>query len=638
MHEEELASALATPSDIDSEDDGSTSNELLDIFGPAVVVPVVAGLFWGASPAERLFSYVGLYAVFTLAFGTALWTLARRFPQHYERGETLWSMCSGVLAATLPWIIAPEPRWSHYALGLIFAAVMASDTIYIALRPNEQWKSVLCLTTLSYATFLAFAGAWAVSAFCVAFGLNLLGGHDAVQELVRTLRHQRSKSEELALTDALTGLANRRGLTRFVEDAIADPTVDRLAVASVDIDNFKQINDRLGHHGGDAALQSLADYMTGALGETWLVARSGGDEFVCVSTTGTAEEARQPFRSVPQLVFEDAVLPVKVSVGFADGAPDLSLLADASAALRLSKQRGKHQFTAVDSALREELREARKLGAQLNDAIQRSEIQIWAQPIVHVNGAKAGEVHSYECLARWRTVDGISIPPSSFIPMVEDQRLTRELGELVITKAAAFAAALDPGVTVAVNVFASHFTSPGFPEFVLATLEHHGLKPDQLTLEMTESEEVLGSMAETWPIARQLRSIGVGLAIDDFGTGYASLDRLMRFPCSQIKLDRSIVTNAAGTGLEHLLTGFALMSSDSGMEIVAEGVEDIEQHRLLQSLGLPLAQGYLFGRPEPVERVMRSHRAFEAAFEQVQKASSPSGSTSEIGSVTSTNG
>ena len=159
-----------------------------------------------------------------------------------------------------------------------------------------------------------------------------------------------------------------------------------------------------------------------------------------------------------------------------------------------------------------------------------------------------------------------------------------------------------------------------------------------MTIELTESEEVVGSQAVTWPIARQLRSIGVGLAIDDFGTGYASLERLMRFPCSQLKLDRSIVTNAAGTGLEHLLSGFALMSSDTGMEIVAEGVEDVEQHALLASVGLPLAQGYLFSRPEPVEQIMHRQRALNRALDEVRETSSSGTSIGDSSAVTSTKG
>lgn len=588
----------------DGNADEAFSNNLLDIFGPAVVGPVVIMLFSGSAPGGRLAAFALLHATSTLIFPAMLWLAARRQRSIYAPAERAWLMANGVLNASLPWIIAPSPRWSHFALGLIFAAITASDTLWIALRPYRMWKLVLALTTISYASFLALVGAWPVMAFCLVFGIHLTGGHDAVQELVHHLRRETNRSEALALADPLTGLCNRRGLDRFLIEN-SNKVHARMVVAALDIDDFKQINDRLGHHGGDAALIQLASHMQTRLGDDWLIVRSGGDEFTCVSMIGTFEDARNALGRIPSLLFEDTIMPLRVSVGLAAGVPDETLLSDASAALRLSKKRGKHRFTEVDDDLRHELHEARRLGAQLAEAVQRNDIEIWAQPIVHLHDPT--KVHSYECLARWATPEGVPIPPSTFIPMIEDQRLTRELGETVIAKAADFLAALDNDVSVSVNVSASHFTAHGFVEFLHSVLARHALPPQRLTIEITETEEISLEDQRSYAVARQLREMGVGLAIDDFGTGYASFERLVRFPFSQLKLDRSIIDSAttSSIGIEHVLAGFGRLSQASGIEIVAEGVEEKSQLRLLSMAELPLAQGYLFGRPRPTRDILR---------------------------------
>ena len=580
----------------------AAAHGLFDIFGPAVVSPVVIMLFLGSTSLTRLFLYALLHSSVTVAFPAVLWRLARTNPQRQESVETVWALAGSVVVAALPWVVAPEPTWSHYALGLIFAAITASDTLFMALRPNEPWRLMLGLPAASFTAYLAMVGAWPVAVFCIAFALHLGGGRDMVEQLVTRLREQRQRSEDLARTDPLTGLQNRRGLSIYVAEA--RELSDTLVVAAIDIDDFKQINDRLGHHGGDAALVQLAAHMRTALGESWLVARSGGDEFMCVSTSGTFDDARQCLRRVPSLLFEDTVMPLRVSVGLASGVPEESLLADASAALRLSKKRGKHRFTEVDADLRSELREARRLGAQLADAVHRAEIEVWAQPIVHLVGPQRGQIHSYECLARWATPDGVHVPPSTFIPMIEDQRLTAELGESIIERATQFLKTLPPHISVSVNVSASHFTSAGFVEFLHGALARNGLPPHRLTIEITETEDIPIDERSSG-VARQLRKMGVGLAIDDFGTGYASLERLVEFPCSQIKLDRSIVNGASRhPGLEHLLAGFSKLSQESGIEVIAEGIEQEEQAQLLSGAGLPLAQGFLFGRPRPIAAIV----------------------------------
>ena len=581
---------------------GEMANPLLDLLGPVALAPAIIALFWGSGDNARVLIAASAYAVWTVAFALGLWQLSRRAPQLSELGETVWSAGSGLIASALPWIMRPETRWGHFALGFIFAVIMSNDTLFAALRPNKIWKFVLLSTAVSYGLFLTTQGHWVLGICCLIYATTLVGGHDAIQDLVHRLRRQRAQSEQLALTDPLTGLANRRGLNRFIAEA-ARGSKTELRVALIDIDDFKRINDRHGHMGGDVVLLGLAEHLSDALGHEWLVTRSGGDEFVCISETGSLEVACRVLSDVPSLRFEDAIVPIKVSAGLAYGPADDTILADASEALRISKQRGKQKLTVVDDELRAKFTESRRLGAQLAEALEQRDIEIWAQPIVHTADRS---IYSYECLARWTTPEGQKIPPSTFIPMIEDQRLTRELGESVITQATEFAIALGGDTPVSVNISVSHFIHPSFTEFVHRTLERHGLAPSRLIIEITESEDA-PSATDALRVARQLEQMGVGLSIDDFGTGYASLERILRFPCSQLKLDRTIAANIAGTGLEHLLAGFGTMSAVSGLEIVAEGIEDQIQHDLLVSLGISLAQGFFYGRPRPTRNILREH-------------------------------
>lgn len=580
------------------------SNPLLDLLGPAAFGPALAFIFWNATATSRVLVAAGGYTVLTLVSGLALWMVARRAPALYETGEKFWSVMSGVLASALPWVIDAQTRWGHYAVALVFIALMSSDTLFSALRPNRMWKTVLIIATLSTSTNLFVAEQYAIAVSCFVFGIHIAGGHDAVQELVRSLRVQSQKNAALAETDPLTGLANRRGLTRFMEQANADGL--ELTVAAIDIDDFKQINDRHGHTGGDVALIALARYLEDALGDDWLAVRSGGDEFTCVTATSGVKQARAALRRVPSQFFENAVIPIRISVGLAEGAAEDTLLADASAALRLSKQQGKHRITVVDAELRASLAEARRLGIELVNALEEGQIDVYGQPIVKLEPNGGTSIHSFECLARWTTQSGTMVPPSIFIPIIEDQRLTRVLGESILTKAARFASGIDSQIGVSVNVSASHFIDASFVPFIHATIERFELAARRLTIEVTESED-LPSAEEAWLVARQLDEMGVGLAIDDFGTGFASLERLVSFPCSQLKLDRSIAASATEVGIRHVLGGFARMSEASGTEIVAEGIETAEQEAAIRSIGLPLAQGYLFGRPRPVGELLLEH-------------------------------
>lgn len=593
-------SAAIGDSDVDADE---VSNNLLEYFGPALVGPFVVAMLAGAVPFRNILLFVVPYVVITSVFPGALWAIRKFGIGDYKRIDQVWYLSAAVLNALLPWLIRPDTRWSFYGLALIFSAIAASDTLTVSLRPDHRWKSLLAVTSASYASYMLTQGAWVLTAYCLAFGVHLSGGHDAIQGVVRHLRQQRRQSDALATTDPLTGLVNRRGLSRFVRAAVEDGDSSLLVVA-VDIDDFKQINDRFGHHGGDAALVHLATHMRQTLGPSWVVARSGGDEFTCASTAGTVANAERALLAVPSFICEDTVVSLRVSAGVASGPPDEALLRDASAALRLSKRNGKHRITEVDENLRKELDEARRLGAQLADAVHRCEIEIWAQPIVHLTGDRSGRVHSYECLARWATPEGVNVPPSTFIPMIEGQRLSRELGETIIAKAAQFATHLDDDVSVSVNVSASHFSSHGFTEFLHATLERHRLDASRLTIEITESEDIPADTGSSG-VARQLTKMGVGLAIDDFGTGYASLERLVQFPYSQLKLDRTILAAASGSGLEFVLEGFGKMSQMTAIQMVAEGVESKEQADLLKRLGIPLAQGFHFGRPRPIDEVLR---------------------------------
>ncbi|WP_114393015.1 EAL domain-containing protein [Oleisolibacter albus] len=427
-----------------------------------------------------------------------------------------------------------------------------------------------------------------------------------------------------ATHDPLTGLPNRVFLVEWLRTRLnARPQQHPLAVLSLDVDGFRLINDSLGHPFGDELLTMMADRLRAALtgGET--IARIGGDEFILVAdgadTAHALERARQMATEMelPFLVQGTAVR-ISVSIGIAahDGDPTdpENLLRDADLALTHARERGKGHIELFSPRLGEEIVLRHRLQTDLGQAIPAGQISVAYQPIVALRDLR---LVGMEALARWSHPDLGAIPPSIFIPLAEETGQILPLGRYILETAVTDAARLrqlaapGQGLFVNVNLSVRQLWDERYVDDLLAYLaDGH---TDQLKIEVTESMTMVNpTMALA--VFQQFRTLGISLCMDDFGTGYSSLAQLSRFPFDVLKIDKGFVS-ALGQRPEqrNLLQGIVRLAHSLGLEVVAEGVETEEQHRILWEIGCDYGQGFLFSQPVPAEEIKAMlHRKWPA--------------------------
>ena len=430
------------------------------------------------------------------------------------------------------------------------------------------------------------------------------------------ITHQKEaeqRIERLAYYDALTDLPNRALLAQRAELALALAARrdEELAVLFLDLDRFKDVNDSLGHAEGDALLVQVAARLKESTREADTVCRLGGDEFVLLlpetGQTGALRLAdkllaafRQPFTVAGHSL--RATLSIGIALYPHDGATFTDLLKNADAALYRAKQDGRNTRAFYAREMNVATFERLVLESELRRAIEVGQLRAYFQPKVRLaDGWPAGA----EALVRWLHPDHGLIPPGRFIPVAEASDLIVALGdwmlEAVCRQLVVWRGAGLPPLTVAVNLTARHFRDPGFIGRLENLLAAHGLAPQVLELELTESS-LLEAGAQTAETLLALRRLGVGLAIDDFGTGYSSLSYLKRLPITALKIDQSFVRDLVIDPDDRILAATIVALSHSlGLKVVAEGVETEDQRRILLEQGCDLAQGYLFGPPMPAE-------------------------------------
>jgi len=424
--------------------------------------------------------------------------------------------------------------------------------------------------------------------------------------LVAHVRRQAGQLADLAMHDELTGLPNRR---RFEQDLGRALTTGRPQVALLDLDGFKEVNDRLGHAVGDQLLVVLAGRIVALLREDALVARMGGDEFAILLSDATAAEGDAVVERVGTAL-RDAItvggneLLVRASIGIADGDDTTSpveLLRRADVAMYAAKANGGAGHQRYGAALDDRSTERGRIGAELRTALDNAQFRVFYQPIVRL---PEGRIVSVESLVRWEhPVRGL-VGPVEFIPVAEDNGLIVELGAWVLRtacgQAARWRAELGPAAApkVTVNVSARQLAEPGFAALVGATLAEFGLPPGTLAVEVTETAVFGGGLA--LQAVKDIHDLGVRIALDDFGTGHSSLGLLQTVPVDILKVDKSFVDNVTMAG-RHAVIAEALIQLTRGLGLVAvaEGVETAEQAAELHRLGYEYAQGYYFGRPVP---------------------------------------
>lgn len=452
-----------------------------------------------------------------------------------------------------------------------------------------------------------------------------LSSDPTVNGLVLTTRdvsHRVALEEQLlhrAFHDELTGLANRALFTNRVEQALvkAKRSAQHTAVLFLDLDDFKEVNDSLGHAAGDALLVQGAARLRACLRAGDTAARLGGDEFAVLlencaadGTDATYVAGRisgafsRPFTLEDREAFSTASIGIAVSTG--SEAHD-ELLRNADLAMYLAKKRGKARIERFAPHMHEEVVERLDLLADLRHAIERDELQLVYQPIVDL---ATGTVSGLETLVRWLHPTRGSIGPNDFIPLAEQSGLIVPIGRWVMLHACAHARhwsrslpELQP-VTVTVNLSARQLLDEDLIDDVANALRVAGLRRDQLVLELTEST-LLTNSEETIGILTSLKSLGVRLAIDDFGTGYSSLSYLHRFPIDVLKIDKSFVNDIAESAGGGALASAVIALGDSlRLRTVAEGIETTEQSDVLRRLGCRYGQGFLFSRPLAPSDVM----------------------------------
>jgi diguanylate cyclase (GGDEF)-like protein len=417
---------------------------------------------------------------------------------------------------------------------------------------------------------------------------------------------QADRMQVLARTDVVTNIANRAGLNHaMIESMMSREDGARMALFWIDLDRFKEVNDLLGHPVGDKVLAEVARRLVDIAPESATVARFGGDEFVLYGPVGDRKDAERLASEVHieimrPLRIDNRSLDVRASLGVAllpDDAEDIdSLMQRADLALYHAKVAGRSQTSFFDPSMTRDLVRRREIEDELRAAIMRDELSIFFQPIVDL---ETGRIRTFEALVRWFHPEKGELRPDEFIPVAEETGLIVTLGNWITAQAARACAQWPEDVSVAVNLSPLQIRAPGASLGILNALREAKLDPGRLELEVTESLFVDDNHA-TADFIEELASRGVRFALDDFGTGYSSLGYINKFPFSKIKVDRSFVSGPdVGKKTDAIIRAVAELGSRLGMDIVAEGLETIEQVRSVREAGCSLGQGYYFSRAVP---------------------------------------
>ncbi len=433
---------------------------------------------------------------------------------------------------------------------------------------------------------------------------------------IEDVTEQRRTAERLqwaATHDDLTGLPNRTELIARVDAILRDAGLGDVSLLFIDLDNFKSVNDSLGHGIGDTLLTAMSVRLREVVGAEAVLARFGGDEFIVVLTGGvdalaTAERVREAMREA--VVVDGTELFVAASIGVSmndrAGVSAADLLRDADAAMYRAKARGRDCVEAFAPGSHETTVLALRTAAELRRGVERGEVVPYFQPIVELT---TGHVVGFEALARWLHPERGLLTPDQFLPMAEETGLVEEIGASILEDALAQFArwrAHDlpfANAHLSVNVGTRQVVDPSFAGLVADLLAQTGIPADSLWLEITETALLADVKASTVAL-RNLRSLGLHLVVDDFGTGYSSLTYLKRFPVEALKIDKGFV---AGLGLDTedttIVEAVVNLGHSFGIAVIAEGLETPLQLSRLRELGCDRGQGYLFGRPRPASIV-----------------------------------
>ncbi|MFP5354835.1 MAG: putative bifunctional diguanylate cyclase/phosphodiesterase, partial [Gemmatimonadota bacterium] len=413
-----------------------------------------------------------------------------------------------------------------------------------------------------------------------------------------------------AYHDPLTGLPNRARLMRRIEEALQAPAGQRPALLLVDLDDFKLVNDSMGHHVGDEVLVRVARRLEECVRGGDVVARLGGDEFAILlervadarDTAIVAERVQHALAAPTTIGGYEWVTTASIGVVLSSSANERLeyLLRSADMAMYRAKHQGRAHFEMFDRAMHAEALTRLQMETDLRRAVEREDFVLHYQPIVALAD---GRVHGVEALIRWRHHERGVIPPTDFIPVAEDTGLIVPMGRWALREACAQVKAIEErlpalaGLRLSVNLSVREFAQGDLVKAVAAALGETGLAPTQLQLEITESA-IIGQQHPALQTIAELRELGVRIHLDDFGTGYSSLSYLHRLPLDAVKIDRAFTSSMETEERpRHVVAAILTLVGAIGLDVIAEGVASAEQLEMLRRMGCPYGQGFHFSHP-----------------------------------------
>jgi diguanylate cyclase (GGDEF)-like protein len=441
------------------------------------------------------------------------------------------------------------------------------------------------------------------------------GGWVATYEDVTEQQRTEGRIRFMAHHDTLTQLPNRVLFHNSMNDVLSHLTEDgrRLALLYLDLDKFKYVNDTLGHPAGDALLEIVARRLRGCVRESDIVARLGGDEFAIlylsselpIAATTLAQRLIDTLSVPYQLGQRQVEVGVSVGIAIATGS-DIdgdTLLKNADMALYQAKAKGRKTYCVFEADMEARLHARLTSEADLRVALERGQFEIYYQPILDLN---TDRLSGFEALLRWNHPTRGVVFPGQFIPLAEELGIIKSIGAWLFRQACSDAVQFLGDAKIAVNLSPIQLEDDGIIGIVNAALSASGLDPARLEIEITESA-LLKNSSVTIALLVRLHGLGLSIALDDFGTGYSSLSYLRSFPFDKIKIDRLFISEmATRDDCAAIVSSIVSLAARLGMTTTAEGVETQEQLDLVRNVGCSSAQGYLFGRPEPIRNVFKA--------------------------------
>jgi diguanylate cyclase (GGDEF)-like protein len=452
--------------------------------------------------------------------------------------------------------------------------------------------------------------------FSISHQLMDNGGWVAIHQDITSQKRVEAELAHMARYDPLTGLANRAVFLAQTNAALARARRPggQFSILMLDLDQFKAVNDSLGHATGDSLLRTVAERIRQIMPDADHVARFGGDEFALLAIAGNdqndhragamalADRLLQAITEPYDLGGRKIVIGVSIGITSApdDGCDADALIRNADLALYKAKSDGRNRYCFFEASMEARARERRELEDDLRKAISRGELELHYQTVVDV---ESGECRGAEALVRWRHPERGLILPDQFIGLAEESGLILSLGEWILRRACADAARWAPHLKVAVNLSPMQFRESSLLDILRRALRESGLAAARLELEITETV-LIENNEENLAVLRQLKNLGAAIVLDDFGVGYSSMRYLQIFPIDKIKIDKSFIQSMPNhSDSMAIVCAIAGLARNLDIETTAEGVETAEQLALLRSAGCQLAQGYLFSRPAPASKL-----------------------------------